>query len=151
LRYADGFAVYDSLGRGIGRVEWEYPYFGSVSVVLVIGSGQVVELEAFGDDWKIDRLGFTTPDCTGDAFIPPTPGPDGWSSAAVARPGSTLYVTTGPATVQTMSSWLGPDGACVEDVVGARRAYAPVAPRLNLAEYFVPPFAVRANGVTVPE
>ena len=150
VRYVDTLAVYDSVGRKVGDVDWQGE-FTLAEVLFRTGSGKTFAIPVYAGSWGTDGLAYASEDCTGAAHIAvrdgvsPIVGP--W--VAVAGPRATLYVPGGAFTLQTMTSWRRPDGTCVVD--GQWRPYAPAVAELDLADYFVPPFVIRARGGVVPE
>jgi hypothetical protein len=134
---SDDVGIYDSTGKRVG------PLTNYSEVVLRTRSGhsvflQVVPERLFGNA----NLHFPERGCSGRPFLN-RPWASGRSSSWVGGPRQTLYVQAGEFGPQRMRSTLTPDGECRNSVVGG--PYAP-AERLDvdLADYFTPPFALRA-------
>jgi hypothetical protein len=160
FRAAD-LAVYDSTGKRVGtlskramaRAQWQ------VEVVLRTTSGHTVFLDVdrrgFVDAGRAKTVYFRTADCSGQPFVWAA-GP-GRPASTLIGPRETLYVQTGLIRRLTMQSTLRSDGQCYryfppppEFEVDERFAAAKPLP-IDLADYFTPPFALRATpGEPIP-
>ena len=160
FRAAD-LAVYDSMGTKVGtlsnremaRAQWQ------VEVVLRTSSGHTVFLDVdrwgFVDTGRAKTVYFRTADCSGQPFVWAA-GP-GRPASALIGPRETLYVQTGLIRRLAMQSTLRSDGECRRYFpppahldVDERFAAARRLP-IDFADYFTPPFALRATpGETVP-
>jgi hypothetical protein len=154
-------AVYDSAGTKVGtlskretiRTQW------SVEVVLRTNSGHTVFLDVersgFLDSGRAKTVYFREADCSGQPFVWAA-GP-GRTASALIGPRETLYVQTGLIRRLAMQSTLRSDGECHQ--------YFPPAPELEVderfaaakrlaidfADYFTPPFVLRATpGEPIP-
>jgi hypothetical protein len=150
---ADDLQVFDSTGKQVGTLSSTAVFitngFDSVEVVFRTGSGSTVLIDVFRD-----RLGgnsvlyFAEPDCSGPPFVQSSR----MVASVLAGPRQTVYVQAGPYAPGPMRGALFPDGQCREMVSHPSEQHAP-ARRLaiDLADYFTPPFALRATaGEAIP-
>lgn len=154
-------AVYDSAGTKVGTLSKREMSYAqqSVEVVLRTISGHTVFLDVdrrgFVDTGRAKTVYFRTADCSGQPFVWAT-GP-GRPGSALIGPRETLYVQTGLLRSLRMQSTLRSDGQCYrhfppppEFNVDERFATATRLP-IDLADYFTPPFALRATpGEPIP-
>jgi hypothetical protein len=130
-----------------------------VEVVLRTSSGHTVFLDVdrrgFVDEGRAKTVYFRTADCSGQPFVWAA-GP-GRPASALIGPRETLYVQTGLLRPLAMQSVLRSDGQCYRhfpppeefDIV-ERFAAAKRLP-IDFADYFTPPFALRATpGEPIP-
>lgn len=154
---ADSLAVYDSTGKRVGTLTNSAGELAEVAeVVFRTVSGHTVfvraypsRLEGSGEDLWFARLGCSGPPFVGGSENGRQP------SSVLFGPRQTVYVQVGAFSRRTMWSYRLSDGRCV-DYPGGRNVegeeFAP-AQRLgiNLADYFTPPFALRATrGEPIP-
>jgi hypothetical protein len=135
--------VYDSTGKQVGRLLPSYPTLPEVLFRTASGHTVIVTVRLsrmVGED-----LYFPQPACGGVPFLFKR-----WSSAkpvtAVIGGRQTVYAQTGSVRRRTMASTLGSDGQCTELASPVRAAFVRAQRlELDLADYFTPPFALRAT------
>jgi hypothetical protein len=157
LLYADRFAVYDSTGRQIGNswptsdIVWRglFPQHLVVEFRLARIPVMVRLQRALltPDGFASDVLQFSERECAGAPMID-----SGWwnGSNAVAGPRSTVYLQAGPLQPRQVRSQLTAGGTCRNHTAREPFHYTILlrATDIDLADYFVPPFAVRTRGQT---
>jgi hypothetical protein len=146
----DRLVVFDAMGKKVGAtLEGSSPL---AEVPVVTDSGMTMLLTIF-DSHIGGEAFFEATDCTGPAFV--SGFADGLLPATtLVGPRRSVHQRSGPATPRTMSSvdhgngecwrlWGGPAG------IGERNSFAPTSPvGIDLADYFTPPFTVRAGSGT---
>lgn len=143
---ADGLAVYDSTGKTVGTLTNSGGIVAEVAeVVFRTGSGHNLFVRVYPSRLEGNPfLWYAQPRCSGRPFI------GGFESGRqptsfLLGPRQTVYVQAGAMSPRTMRSRLMPNGRCFDDDNDFEE-FAP-AQRLgiNLADYFTPPFALRAT------
>ena len=150
---ADDLQVFDSTGKQVGTLSSTAVFisngFDSVEVVFRSGSRSTVVIDVFRDRLAGNSsLFFAEPDCSGPPFVQSSRMP----ASALAGPRQTVYVQAGPHAPGPMRGAIFADGPCVEMISHPSHEFAP-ARRLaiDLADYFTPPFALRATaGEAIP-
>jgi hypothetical protein len=157
---ADSLEVYDSTGKKVGTVaQSNAPY--SMEVVFRTGSGHTlfVNVSPSGFWGTVTRVWFVGRGCLGAPFIEGYYGGGYWGrqpSSALIGPRKAVYVQAGTfrATRMRMRSYLEFDGVCwnTDDRNPPVREFFAPAQRLalELADYFTPPFTLRATATGEP-
>ena len=137
--------VHDAAGKKVGSVTPDRAApiddrgEDRTTVGFRLGSGALVTVEVTRPAIRPSRgLYYREPDCTGQPYVV-----DGGGDIAGAR--KTVYVPTAPLAFPPGSQWYALDsrGRCVTRVFPGRAAPA-VATTVDLADYFTPPFSLRA-------
>ncbi len=143
----DRLVVFDATGKKVGAtVGGNSPAWAEVAVVT--DSGMTLLL-GMTDSYMGGHAYFETTDCTGPPFM--RGSADGLVPATtLVGPRRSVYERSGQATSRTMSSLDYGDGECrilrTRIGIGDRGYYAPTSPiGIDLADYFTPPFTVRAG------
>jgi hypothetical protein len=162
LDSADRLVAYDATGKRVGAAIGGGGLRNVVAdVAVVTGSGMTLMLAVSDDSLDLGAgPHFESTDCTGPPFMFGSETAHGWGGLVpltmAVGPRRAVYVRSGDATVRTMSSraFHSIDGIECEILrtragIGWRGQYAPTEPiGLELADYFTPPFTVRAGRAT---
>jgi hypothetical protein len=143
FRAAD-LQVYDSTGKQVGALLPSQPSLPEVLFRTASGNTVIVRVR-LSTIVGTDDLYFPHPACSGVPFLPRQ-----WSSAkpgtAVIGARQTVYAHTGSVERRKMASTLRSDGQCADLSVPLAGAFVRAQRlELDLADYFTPPFALRAT------
>lgn len=128
--------VIDAAGKEVGTVVGTD--VAGHAVVAMKASGVVVLLGVSGSGFDASlALAYQSTDCTGQAFLFPTNNLV--TPAAVAPPGQTLYIQSGPFQTVALGS-LFESGACSNFPI--TEVMAPASPQVDLSSFFPAPFHV---------
>jgi len=130
------FVVIDSTGKAVGPVIGVADITHTVTVALLF-QGKWLPVDVWRSTFGENVLYFSSSDCTGQPFADASSSP--FPVNAVAGPGRTLYVPTGPVEAITAGSGMS-YGTCWQTVYEMSEA-APVSPAADLSA-FTPPFTV---------
>jgi hypothetical protein len=147
LAPTDGLVVFDGTGKRLGATS----HGVVIATAFVTGSKRIVPVRLHGDTISTDEVYFESANCSGTPFLAN-------SNDALARPTAVLgprwavWARNGIHRERIMRSRGQPGGPCIEApadgwVVSAASL---VSLDLELADYFTPPFTVRAGRETRP-
>jgi hypothetical protein len=156
LFHADSLAIYDSRGTRVGTLTNSSGELAEVAeVVFRTESGHNVFVRVYPSRLEgTSGLWFAQLGCSGTPFV--VGSENGRQPASfLLGPRQTVYVQVGAFSRRTMYSYIGSNGQCVDHPVGRNVEGEEFAQArrlgINLADYFTPPFALRATrGEPIP-
>ena len=153
LETTDRFVVIDAVGKKVGGTLHEG--FAAANVALVTDSGLTLLLAVFDSHITTgEGAYFASTDCTGPAFID-RPLDELVPATTLVGPRWAVHQQSGEFASRRMASVDWGDGQCMvlreRFTIGVNKPFAPTAPLgIELADYFTPPFTVRAGRGTRP-
>jgi hypothetical protein len=151
----DRLVVYDANGKKVGATRADGVYAPAAAVVAVVTASGMTLLLTVDDSYLSGQAYFESTDCTGPPFIFDDGVGDHWANlvpvTTLVGPRRAVHAPSGNAATRTMSSVDYGSGECYIlrnriGIVGQTGRFVPLEPiGLELADYFTPPFTVRAG------
>lgn len=144
--------VHDAAGKRVSTVSAamvasSHPRATSANVALRTDAGKLVLITATGPElFGADQLYFTSADCSGRAFLSrPSAAPGLYGGSTLVGPRKTVYVQAGSDREMLARSTWRVDGTCESGFSSALTAAPAAAAGVDVADYFSPPFSLRAT------
>jgi hypothetical protein len=145
-------AVHDATGKRVGTLSaataaTSYPSATAATIALRTESGKLVLVTATGRElFGADTVYFTSADCSGRPWLSrPSIAPGLYGASALVGDGKSVYTQSGAdREVVARSKWRV-DGTCETGFSFSTTAAPATAAGVDLADYFTPPFSLRAT------